>query len=214
MNLKFAVTAIAAFLVNFAATADPLVDGDAEAGKARSTTCAACHGPDGNSVNPMWPSVAGQGAPYTVAQLEAFKDGTRTDPLMSGQAMALSEQDMRNLAVYYADQSRATKTVADASAVDKGEALYRGGDSESGASACMACHGPTGSGNPAAGYPSLRGQYAAYTAKQLRAYASGARKTDGSTQVMRDIAERLSEEDIVAVASYVQGLHGTVATAD
>lgn len=193
------------------AAADSLVDGDAEAGKSRSTPCSACHGPDGNSVNPAWPSIAGQNAPYIVAQLEAFKNGTRSDPLMTAQAMALSEQDMRDLAAYYASQSRAAKTVADASTVDKGRQLYRGGDPETDAAPCMACHGPIGNGNPAAAYPALRGQYAGYTAKQLRDYASGKRRSDGSTRVMRDIAERLTEEDIEAVASYVQGLHGSVA---
>lgn len=210
MYSKFARLAFLSFFFCSIAAAEGLVDGTVEAGQARATTCAACHGPDGNSVNPMWPSIAGQNAPYIVEQLQAFKNGTRSDPLMSGQAMALSEQDMRDLAVFYASQRRAAKTVADASTVDKGQSLYRGGDAESGASACMACHGPLGSGNPAAAYPALRGQYAAYIAKQLRDYASGARKSDGSTKVMRDIAARLSEADIVAVSSYVQGLHGSV----
>jgi cytochrome c553 len=162
----------------------------------------------------MWPSLAGQHAPYIVEQLQAFKGGQRVDPLMSGQAMALSEQDMRDLGAYFASQRRAARTVSDAALVDKGRALYRGGDTDTRASACIACHGPIGSGNPAASYPSLRGQYATYTARQLHAYASGTRKTDGSTKVMRDIAARLSDSDIVAVSSYIQGLRGTVTVAE
>ena len=191
------------------AHAESLVDGSAEDGKAKSLTCSACHGADGNSVNPQWPSLAGQHATYAFEQIKAFKDGGRVDPLMSGQAMLLGEQDMRDLAVYFEGQTPAARAVVDPDprTVAKGEALYRGGDKDSGAAACMACHGPKGRGNPAANYPSIAGQYAVYTAKQLRDYASGARKSVGAVQAMRDIALRLSEEDIDALASYIQGLH-------
>ena len=193
----------------FASTlsAESLIDGSADAGKAKALTCGACHGADGNSVNPEWPSLAGQHASYAYQQLMAFKNGGRQNVLMSAQAIALQDEDMRDLAVYFESQPKAAKSVSDASTLDKGEALYRGGDKESGASACMACHGPTGRGNPAANYPSIAGQYAVYTAKQLRDYASGTRRSVGASQAMRDIAQRLSEEDIVAVASYIQGLH-------
>ena len=190
-----------------AAQAESLVEGSADAGKAKSLTCSACHGADGNSVNPLWPNIAGQHASYAYEQLKAFKDGRRVDPLMSGQVLALEDQDMRDLAVYFEAQEPAARAVADPSLIDKGEALYRGGDRESGASACLACHGPTGRGNPAADYPSLAGQYAAYTAKQLRAYADGSRRSVQPAQAMRDIAARLSEEDIVAVSAYIQGLY-------
>ncbi len=190
-----------------AANAESLIEGSADAGKAKSLTCSACHGADGNSVNPLWPSLAGQHATYAYEQLKAFKDGERSDPLMSGQVLALEEQDMRDLAVYFEAQAPAARAVADVSAVSKGEALYRGGDRENGASACMACHGPKGQGNPAANYPSIAGQYAVYTAKQLRDYANGSRRSTRPTQAMRDIAARLSEEDIVAVSAYIQGLH-------
>jgi cytochrome c553 len=205
MRLK---TALLALSITFAVTAnsEPLVEGSAEAGKARSVTCAACHGPDGNSVNPAWPSIAGQNAPYMLKQLQAFKSGSRTDPLMTAQAMPLSEQEMRDLAVYYAAQAPAPKAVAAPESVNKGEALYQGGDAENKIAACLACHGPTGRGNPAAAYPMLKGQHATYTATQLRNYANGQRKSDGPTRVMRDIAARLEEDDILAVASYVQGL--------
>ena len=193
-------------LLSGAASADGLVAGTAEAGKAKSITCGACHGADGNSVNPVWPTIAGQHAPYIVDQLMAFKNDMRSDVLMTAQAKMLSEEDMRNLAVFYESQEPAVRSVADASTVDKGMAIYRGGVAQTGAAACMSCHGPSGQGNPAASYPALRGQYATYTAAQLRAYASDTRKSDGPARIMRDIAKRLSEEDIVGVSSYVQGL--------
>ena len=193
-------------LTAFPADADSLVDGSAEAGKAKSITCGACHGMEGNSVNPLWPNISGQSAPYIVAQLQAFKNGTRSDPLMTGQAMLLSDEDARDLAVYFESLPAAAKSVVDTRTVARAEALYRGGNNDSKAAACMACHGPTGRGNPAATYPSLHGQHAAYVAKQLRDYASGARQSDGKTRIMRDIAARLNEDDIVAIASYIQGL--------
>lgn len=208
MKMNFAAQNLCLILALLAGpvSADGLMDGDAEEGKAKAVTCGACHGADGNSVNPVWPSLAGQHASYIVEQLQAFKTGSRNEPLMLGQVMTLSDEDMRNLAVYYAALPAAAKAVSDPASVDRGQRIYRGGDRESRASACMACHGPTGRGNPAASYPSLKGQYATYNATQLRAYASGARKSDGPTRVMRDIAARLSEEDIVAVSSYIQGL--------
>ncbi len=196
----------ASLLTSAAARAESLVEGSIEAGKAKSVTCAACHGQDGNSVNPLWPNIAGQNAPYIVQQLAAFKSGQRTDPLMSSQAMLLSDEDMRDLAVYYESLQAPAQAIADRSKLAAGEALYRGGDAGTGAAACLACHGPTGRGNPAAAYPMLKGQHASYTAKQLRDYKSGARTSDGKTRVMRSIAARLSEDDIVAIASYAQGL--------
>jgi cytochrome c553 len=205
MTIKF--TAISVCLLLSSATfADELMEGDAQAGKDKSITCAACHGADGNSVNPVWPSLAGQHPTYFVEQLQAFKNGTRSEPLMLGQVMSLSDEDMRNLAVYFTGMPAAAKAVADPATVNRGQRIYRGGIRESSTPACIACHGPTGRGNPAASYPSLKGQYATYNAAQLRAYASGTRKSDGPTKVMRDIAAKLSEEDILAVSSYIQGL--------
>ncbi len=208
MKIKLAqITAIAGLVL--AAThvqANSLVDGSADTGKAKAITCTACHGPEGNSINALWPNIAGQNAPYLQAQLVAFKDGSRTDPVMSSQAMILSDQDMADLAVYFESLPGAAQTVANAKSVDLGEALYRGGNSETGVAACLACHGPTGRGNPAAKYPALQGQHATYTAKQLNDYASGTRTTDGKTSIMRDIAKNLSKEDIEALSSYMQGL--------
>lgn len=192
---------LAAILTAGAATAE----GSAERGEQKAATCAACHGADGNSLNPEWPSLAGQHEKYFVQSLKTFKPGGgRNNPLMLGQVMALSDQDMLDLAAYYKAQKPARRA-ADAKLVEAGERLYRGGNRERGTSACIACHGPTGRGNPAAAYPSLSGQHAAYSANQLRAYASGERKSDAG-QMMRGIAATLSEEDIAAVSAYIQGL--------
>jgi cytochrome c553 len=206
-NMLVSICAIAAITATgTAAQATSLVEGSVEAGKDKAITCTACHGPEGNSANPLWPNIAGQGAAYLVAQLKAFKEGKRQDPLMTSQAMLLSDEDMADLAVYFESLPQAAQAVADASLVDKAEALYRGGNVSDQTSACIACHGPTGRGNPAAKYPALNGQHATYTAKQLRDYASGARESDGKTRIMRDIAAKLSEDEIVALASYIQGL--------
>jgi len=198
--------AVFALLMSSQASAAGLVDGSYEDGKTKAVRCGACHGPDGNSVNPQWPSIAGQHAPYIVRQLEAFQIGERTNILMTSQAMTMTEQDMKDVAVFFAAQPAAAKSVADPGLVERGQALYRGGNKESGAAACLTCHGPSGRGNPAARYPLLRGQHATYIAATLREYATDARKSDGASKIMRDIAKRLSEEDIVAVAAYVQGL--------
>ena len=198
-------------LASMPASADSLVDGSADAGKSKSFACSACHGSAGISVSPMWPNLAGQNAPYIVAQLKAFQpgaDGTalRRDPLMTSMALPLSDQDIRDLAVYFESLPAAVNAVADEKTLPRAETLYRGGNLKNDVPACLACHGPTGLGNPAATYPMLRGQHATYTAKQLRDYASGARASDGKTRVMRDIAARLSDDDIIAISSYVQGL--------
>lgn len=179
-------------------------DGSADEGQSKSTTCLACHGVGGNSANPEWPSLAGQHAQYLVKQLEAFKNGERKDPLMSPMAAGLSEDDMADLAAYYSAQTP-TGLEADAAKLSRGQRLYRGGDASKSIAACAACHGPTGHGNPTALYPSIAGQHAAYVAKQLRAYRTGSRDTDAN-QMMRNVAHDLSDEQIDAVASFVQGL--------
>lgn len=186
--------------------AESLVYGSVEAGKAKSITCGACHGAEGNSANAVWPNLAGQNAPYIQAQLKAFKNGRRQNALMSSQAMMLSDQDMADLAVYYESLPGAVQSIADEKLLVRGESLYRGGNKEKGVAACLACHGPTGAGNPAAKYPVLKGQHAAYTALQLRAYADGTREAADKVQIMYDIASRLDADDIEALASYVQGL--------
>jgi cytochrome c553 len=180
-------------------------EGSVEAGQQKAATCAACHGPDGNSLNPEWPSLAGQNARYLEDALKSFRPGgSRENVLMLGQVAALSDQDMADLAAFYASQTRAPRT-ADPALIAAGERLYRGGNKDRGIGACIACHGPQGMGNPQAAYPALAGQHANYTAAQLRAYASQSRKSDPN-QMMRNTAAMLSEEEILAVASYIQGL--------
>ena len=146
--------------------------GDAEAGKAKSATCAACHGTDGNSVIPVNPNLAGQVPGYISAQLKAFKSGERANPIMAGMAAGLSEQDMKDLDAYYA--SLPAKTTSKLSDEDKalaaeGEAIYRGGFAERGISACMSCHGPSGHGIPK-NYPRVSAQHKEYLEKQLLDY--------------------------------------------
>ena len=190
-----------------------LARGDIEAGKSKSTPCAACHGVDGNSVNPEWPKLAGQGAPYIIAQLKLFKSGERKNALMSPMAVPLSEQDMHDLAAFYASQTT-TPEAADPEQVELGEAIYRGGIIEKGVAACTGCHSPTGAGNPAAKFPKLSGQHAKYTEIQLKAYRAedlhghqeGQRNT-ANAQIMVKVAERLTDEEIAAVAQYIAGLH-------
>lgn len=182
----------------------PLTEGDAEAGKGKAATCVACHGPDGNSPTPMYPKLAGQHPGYLVQQLKAYKSGERQNAVMQGMAAPLSEQGMMDIAAFYADQE-VKPGVADPGVVKRAAKLYRGGDKEAGIPACAACHGPTGKGIPVAGYPAIGGQHAQYTQAQLEYYASGERQSPNG--VMNSIAERLSEGDIQALSSYVEGLH-------
>ena len=178
--------------------------GSAEAGQAKSAVCAACHGADGNSLNPIWPSLAGQNAAYIVHTLKAFKKGDRSDPTMTPQAMSLSDEDMADLAAYFSSKTRQPGT-ARPDLAPKGELLYRGGNKDSGIAACMSCHGPTGAGNAPAGYPSIAGQHETYTANQLKAYRSEQRASDPN-QMMRNNTARLTDAEIEALASYIQGL--------
>ncbi len=174
-------------------------------GQAKTAACAACHGADGNSINPIWPSLAGQGANYIAAQLQAFKSGTRNNPSMSPMAATVDDADMLAIGEYYAAQAPKIAAMGDHD-FSAAERLYRGGDAERGLPACMACHGPSGAGNAPAGYPALRGQLAEYTAMQLRAYRDKTRN-GGRHDVMADIAGRMSDADIEAVARYVSALH-------
>jgi len=181
-------------------------EGNADAGKARSVTCAACHGADGNSMNPQWPSLAGQNASYLERQLKAFKSNARQNPLMGPQAMTLSDQDIADLAAYFSSQEIKGGTT-NPELAPAGERLYRGGNLEANIAACAACHGPTGKGNPAASYPALAGQHSDYTIAQLKAYREGSRKTDSPmNQMMRGVAARMTDSEMAAVASYIQGL--------
>lgn len=180
--------------------------GSADAGQAKSVTCGACHGADGNSVTPEWPNLAGQHAAYTVRQLEAYKEGLRTDAGMRGFAATLSDQDMQDIAAYFATQTPQPRG-ADPELVSLGEQIYRGGVPERGVAACIACHGPNGLGNPLAAYPRISGQHSTYVFNTLQAYASGERRSDTAySQMMRNVSELLFENEMRALASYVQGL--------
>jgi len=185
-------------------TGGALAAGSKEAGQAKSATCMACHGPDGNSPNPEWPNLAGQHETYVVRQLQAFHGGQRQNVLMSPMALILSEQDMADLAAYFSSQTLRGGE-ADPAKVALGQRVFRAGNLGTQVAACAGCHGPTGRGNAPAAYPLIQGHHATYIAAQLRAYKAGARNTDPN-QMMRNVAASLSEEEIDAVASYVQGL--------
>ena len=181
--------------------------GDVGAGAKKSQTCAACHGADGNSINPVWPSLAGQHAEYIQKQLQDFKNGTRQNAQMSPMAANLVEQDMQDLAAYFSSQKIKTGT-ADPGLIESGQKLYRAGNKDTGVPACMACHGPDGRGNPAARYPAVGGQHAAYTQAQLKAFREGTRSNDPN-EIMRTIAARMTDDETRAVSEYMQGLHAS-----
>lgn len=178
--------------------------GSAEAGRQKSTVCSACHGVDGNSAINLYPNIAGQHAAYLEAQLRAYRDGTRQNAQMSPMATPLSDEDITDLAAYYAEQKPQAGTASE-ELVETGKRVYRAGNSQSGVPACMACHGPAGNGNPLANYPQVAGQHAAYSEAQLRAYRDGTRVN----AVMQTISSRLSEAELRAVADYMRGLYET-----
>lgn len=182
--------------------------GDPVRGEAKASVCAACHGVDGNSTNPEWPKLAGQHERYIARQLALYKSGARENAVMLGFAATLSAQDMRDLGAYFARQ-KVQPGVADEKLVARGERLWRGGDLKREIPACMACHGPSGRGNPFSGYPALAGQHADYTAMMLRAFRDGLVLGKGAdaNPIMAEVARALSDEDIEALASYIEGLH-------
>ncbi len=205
---KFAWLAAGTLMLCTAAPvmAGSIVGGDADAGKAKAATCTACHGPNGNSSNPAWPKLAGQGAAYIFTQLQSFKNGTRNNPVMTAQVTGLSDQDMKDLAAYFAAQATVTGA-ANEELAPAGEALYRGGNPANGVPACLGCHGPAGAGNAAGAYPQLAGQHADYSAAQLRAYRDGQRNGTAKAKMMSQVAAKLTDDEIAAVASYLSGLH-------
>lgn len=194
--------------VSMAATmaqaADPVSTayaGNAEAGKAKSVVCAACHGADGNSAIAEYPKLAGQHASYLATSLKGYRDGSRVNAIMQGMAMPLSDEDIADLSAYFASQ-KVSPGAADPELVARGEELFRFGDAAKGISACTACHTPTGGGLASAGFPALKGQWPAYTEVQLKAYREGSRVHN----MMNGVAKNMSDQDIKAVASYVSGL--------
>jgi cytochrome c553 len=175
------------------------------------TVCAACHGADGNSVSPANPSLAGQLPEYITLQLTHFKSGIRANPVMAGIAATLSPEEMRALGAYFASQTPKGLAAKDPALVAAGQKLFRGGNAANGTPACAACHSPSGVGIPVR-YPRLSGQYADYTFAQLQAFKGGERGLDKdgkdvNGKIMTQVAARMSEQDMRAVAEYAAGLH-------
>lgn len=204
MTVKFVATVALVAVLGWSGSA--LAAGSKEAGQAKALVCGGCHGMDGNSVNPEWPSLASQHASYITKQVKNFKANERANPLMTPMAMSVAtDQDLEDLAAYFASQKLNATGETDPSKLKLGERVYRAGNVAGKVPACASCHGPAGAGIPMAVYPRIGGQHATYLALQLRAYKTGARNNDPSA-MMRTIAAGLSEEEIDAVASYIQGL--------
>ncbi|MCL7715061.1 c-type cytochrome [Stenotrophomonas mori] len=198
------------------------VAGDAAAGEEKAQVCAACHGADGNSPVEMYPRLAGQSETYTARQLALIAGGQRTEGAVAAMlpfVQDLTAQDMRDIGAFYAGQ-RSGAGVADDMVIEDGpyagtkfyeigQKLYLGGDAGRDIPACFACHGPTGAGNPGPAYPHIGGQYAGYVAQRLQHYQAGqTQETDPSQfRIMAEVAARLTEQEIQALSSYVQGLH-------
>ena len=208
MHLRASMTVLlVSAALAYAAWAEQPVAAGGDAGKAQpivASGCAACHGTDGNSPIPANPNLAGQHAHYLYKQLTDYKSGLRKNPIMSGMAANLSDDDMRNLAAYFAQQKATPGAARDRDLVVIGQQLYRAGDSATGVPACAACHAPNGVGIPIQ-FPRLRGQHGEYTIAQLASFRSGERAND-SNSVMRMIAGRMSDKAIAAVAEYIAGL--------
>ncbi|MFE8070561.1 c-type cytochrome [Marinobacteraceae bacterium S3BR75-40.1] len=180
--------------------------GDPAAGEKNAAVCAGCHGQGGASpVQPSYPKLAGQGEKYLYKQLQDIKSGARKVVPMTGLLNNMSEQDLHDLAAYFAEKDMPIGQ-ADPDLVKKGEALYKGGNLASNVTACAGCHSPDGSGNEPAAFPRLGGQNAEYVAAQLKAFMAGERNNDPAA-MMRNVASRLTDAEIKAVASYVSGLH-------
>jgi cytochrome c553 len=219
-NSSIAAAALAV-LLPFARIAAPAAEGagavivgDPAAGATKAATCTACHGLNGNSVNPDWPVLAGQNATYLTQQISMFRAGHRVNVLMLPMVQSLTDQDIADLAAFYSRQTPAGLE-ADPSYWEAGKVLYRGGDVRRDIPACIACHGPIGRGVPAAGYPALQAQHSVYTVRQLNAYADDTRYArddkgrslgTANAHMMNTISARLTAEERRDLASYLQGM--------
>lgn len=181
-------------------------DGDATAGASKVVICAACHGVDGNSALGINPKLAGQNERYTLKQLLDIQSGARPIALMTGLLDNMSEQDLADIAAFYASQET-TVNGANPDLVEAGKSIYKAGIAGLGVAACSACHSPNGRGVAQAGFPALGGQHAEYISSQMKAFRSGARNNDGDSAPMRIVSERLTDAEIEALASYISGLH-------
>lgn len=184
--------------------------GDAERGAELAAICAACHGQDGNSSVPNWPKIAGQHPDYAARQSILIREQLRDVPEMYPMVMNLSDQDLWDIAAHYA-QFAVEPGVADEDLVERGRSLYQGGNHGAGIAACSGCHGPAGEGIPGAHFPKLRGQHADYTADRLQRYRAGEHNgnDDPYSHIMVAVARQLTDADIQALSSYIEGLHMT-----
>jgi len=181
--------------------------GNPQAGEQKAAVCTSCHGPGGQKpIMAIYPKLSGLGEKYLYRQMTAIKAGDRAVPEMTGLLDAMSDQDLQDLAAYFNAQERIVNQ-ANPDLIEQGAALYRGGNLATGVPACAACHSPQGKGNEPGGYPALGGQNADYVAKQLKAYRDGTRATDANSNIMIDVASRLTDAEIEALANYVSGLH-------
>lgn len=201
MSFRF----MAALAAGMLSAAGAHAAGDAAKGSTIATTvCVACHGADGNSVMTMNPKLAGQHPEYLTKQLKNFKSGERKNAVMSGMVATLTDEDMVNLGAYFGSQKAKGAAAKENGPGSLGEKIYRGGLPGVGVPACASCHGPKGAGIPVQ-FPRLAGQHAEYTVNQLKTFRTGERANDAA-QMMRMIAAKLSDQEISAVADYIQGL--------
>jgi cytochrome c553 len=212
--MKFVSWPAAIFAIaSFSTGASENIVGKPDVAKASQTAaqvCSACHGADGNSASPANPSIAGQPAEYITEQLLNFKGGIRNNPVMTGIAATLSAEDMRALGIYFSQQKPKGLAAKDAALALSGQKIYRGGNLSTGVPACAACHLPDGIGIPSR-YPRIGGQYAEYIYAQLKAFKAGERGMDKEDKdvngkVMAQIAAKMSEREMQAVAQYASGL--------
>ncbi|MEJ2180682.1 MAG: c-type cytochrome [Gammaproteobacteria bacterium] len=177
--------------------------GDPAAGKEKSQVCQGCHGQDGNSYGPEWPNLAGQHPSYLIKQILNFQDGVRTNETMNGMVIGLSKQDIEDIAAYFSSQSlQALTPETEVEIIKTGRKIYKGGNLYSGVPACAGCHGPYAAGYSPAAFPHLAGQKTTYVVKTLKDFKSGARANDVN-EIMRNIATRLTDNEINAVAAYL-----------
>ncbi len=176
---------------------------DLAAGEAKATTvCAACHSADGSRGMPIYPILQGQHPEYLVKQLTEFKEGKRKNAIMNGMAAALSPEDMRNVAAFYASKKAKDGVTKNKDLVALGEKIYRGGIAKKGVPACAGCHSPNGAGIPAQ-FPRLAGQHSDYIKTQLTSFRQGERANSAQ---MSAIGANLSDKEIEALSDYVAGL--------
>jgi cytochrome c553 len=207
LSAKFliaATTAATAFACLAEGAASPAAKPDLAKGEASYTAvCAACHSPDGNSVIPVNPKLAQQHPEYLVKQLQEFKAGKRVNAIMAGMSAALSDADMKNIAYWVGSKKATPGAAAEKDLLLLGERIYRGGIMDRKVPACAGCHSPNGAGIPAQ-YPRLSGQHADYAVAQLTGFRDGAR---ANSVQMTEIAAKMNDREIKAVAQYIAGLH-------